>query len=104
MSRIASRVARREHVVGRLSHVHVIVRVDAAVVALRRTEDFGGAVREHLVGVHVVRRAGARLVHVDDELVAELARQHLVSRLDDGSCDVGRQAGRASRWPPRPPS
>ena len=65
---------RREDVVRRLAHVDVIVRVHARVGALRLAEDLAGAVGEHLVGVHVVRRAGARLIHVDDELVAELAR------------------------------
>ena len=35
----------------------------------------GGAVREHLVGVHVVRRAGAGLVDVDDELIAVACRR-----------------------------
>ena len=86
---------RREHVVGRLSHVDVIVGVDARVGALRLAEDLAGAVGEHLVGVHVVRRAGARLVHVDDELIAKLAGQDLVGGLDDGVGD-GRRRGAPS--------
>ena len=47
-------------------------------------ENFGGAIGEHLVGVHVVRGARARLVDVDDELVAQAAAANFVSRLDDG--------------------
>ena len=54
---------RREDVVRRLAHVHVVVRVD--VVARER--------RDHLVGVHVRGRAGAGLEDVDRKLVVELA-------------------------------
>ena len=85
LARVAGRAAgaeqqrqarrRREDVVRGLAHVDVIVRMHARVDAARLAEDLGGAVGEHLVRVHVVRRAGARLVHVDDELIAEAARQ-----------------------------
>ena len=60
----------REHVVRRLRHVDVIVGMHEAVFAARPAEEFGGTVRDHLVDVHVVRRAGAGLVDVDDELIA----------------------------------
>ena len=66
----------------------MIVRVDALIGAARLTEQFGRAVREHLVGVHVVRGAGAGLIHVDDELIAETAGEDLVRRGDDGACDL----------------
>jgi hypothetical protein len=82
---------RREDVVCRLAHVDVVVRVDARVLAQGRTQDLGGAVGEHLVRVHVVRRAGARLVDVHDELVAQPAGEDLVSRLDDRGGDVAVQ-------------
>jgi hypothetical protein len=39
-----------------------------------------------------VRRAGARLIDVDDELIAELALEHLVGGGDDGIRHLGRQA------------
>ena len=77
---------RGEDVVRGLTHVDVIVRVDPRVDAFRLAENLRGTVRQHLVRVHVVRRAGARLVHVDDELIAEAARQNFVRRLPD---DVG---------------
>ena len=38
-------------------------------------EQLAGAVGQHLVGVHVVRRAGAGLVDVDDELIAQARRR-----------------------------
>ena len=65
----------------------MIVRVHARVGALRLAEDLAGAVREHLVRVHVVRRAGPGLVDVDDELIAQPAGQDLVGGLDDGAGD-----------------
>ena len=53
----------------------MIVRVHARVRSARLAQDLGGAVGEHLVGVHVVRGAGAGLVDVDDELIAEAGRR-----------------------------
>ena len=32
-----------------------------------------------------MRRAGTRLIHIDDELIAKLARQHIVCRGGDGA-------------------
>ena len=46
------------------------------------------AVGQDLVGVHIVRGAGAGLVDVDHELVAMLAVEDLVGRRDDGVGDV----------------
>ena len=65
---------RREDVVRRLAHVHVVVRVD--VVAGER--------RDHLVRVHVRRGARAGLEDVDRELVVELACGDAVG----GGCDA----------------
>ena len=47
-------------------------------VPLRLAEHLASAVREHFVRVHVVRRAGAGLIDVDDELIAERAGEDLV--------------------------
>src|SRR3954454_18124419 len=55
---------RREDVVRRLTHVHVVVRVHVVT----------GECCDHLVRVHVRRRSGPSLEHVDRELVVELAR------------------------------
>ena len=65
---------RREDVIRRLAHVHVVVRVD--VVARQR--------RDHLVRVHVRRRARAGLEDVDRELVVELTCGDAVG----GGCDA----------------
>ena len=60
----------REHVVGGLPHVHVVVRVRAVA----------GERRDDLVGVHVRRRARAGLEDVDRELVVVRALRDLVRR------------------------
>ncbi len=62
---------RRDDVVGRLAHVHVIVRDGPAVAAAARAR---GAIGDHLVGVHVGRGARAGLEHVDDEVRVEARR------------------------------
>src|SRR5438445_148685 len=46
-------------------------------------ENFIGAIRENFIRVHVVRRTGARLINVNDEMLAMLAAQDLVSGRDD---------------------
>ena len=74
---------RREHVVGRLAHVDVIVRMHDVIGAARAAEQLRGAIGEHLVGVHVVRRAGAGLIDVDDELIAQLTGEDFVGGGDD---------------------
>ncbi len=55
--------SRREHVVRALAHVHVVVCMHV----------LAGEGCDHLVGIHVRRRARAGLKDVDRELVVELA-------------------------------
>ena len=69
---------RRDHVVRGLRHVDVVVRMDGLVLPAFAAQQFVGAVREHLVAIHVVGRAGAGLIDVDHELVVVLAGQYLV--------------------------
>ena len=88
----------RDHVVGRLSHVDVIVGVDLVVGALRAAKHFRGAIGQHLVGVHVVRGAGARLIDVDDELIAQRAAEHLVGRRDDRVRDAAIEPAGVRDW------
>jgi hypothetical protein len=72
-----------EDVVRRLRCVDVVVRVHG--LAERRR----GEGREDLVHVHVRARAGARLVHVDGEVLVVGSARHLVRGRDDGLGDVG---------------
>ena len=85
---------RRVHVVGRLSHVDVIVGMHPRVGAARLGEHLRRAIGEHLVRVHVVRRAGSRLVDVDDELIAKPAAQDLIGRLHNRGGDVAIEAAK----------
>ena len=59
-----------DHVVRGLGHVDVIIRMDRLVLAAPAAQQLIGAVREHLIAIHVVGRAGTRLIRIDDELVA----------------------------------
>ena len=61
-------------------------------VAARAAEQLVRAIREHLVHVHVVRRAGARLIRIDDELLAVLAARALRRRRDDRVGELGVEA------------
>ena len=63
-----------KHVVRRLAHVDVVVRVHEALLAALAAEQLGGAVGEHFVDVHVALRTGAGLPHGERELGIVLAR------------------------------
>src|SRR5688500_5103756 len=65
---------RRNHVIGRLRHVDVIVRVHGSISPPLLAEYLVRAISEDLVAVHVVRRARAGLIDIDDEVLAVLAR------------------------------
>ena len=68
-------------VVGRLSAVAMVVGVAILVVALLMAHDLKGTVGNHLVGVHVDRRSGTALHHVDGEMVMELSVDDLAASL-----------------------
>ncbi len=57
-------------------------------VASRLSEDFRRPVGEHLVRVHVVGCAGASLIDIDHELIAQGAAQNLVSGTDNRARDL----------------
>ena len=65
----------------------MVVRGAVLVLALVVAHEFEGAVRDHLVGVHIDGSAGAALHHVHRELVVELAVHDFLAGLDDGVRD-----------------
>ena len=79
------------HVVGGLGHVDMVVGMDDGIIALLAAQDLNGPVGDHFVGIHIGRGARAALDGVDDELVVQLAFDHLVAGLDDGVGDLGIQ-------------
>ena len=76
---------RGKHVVGALPHVDVIVGMDR-LFGLQpiAAQQLDGPVADHLVGVHVARRARAGLKDVDRELVVELAVGHFAAGRQQG--------------------
>ena len=84
---------RREHVVGGLRGVHVVVGVH------RRAEATGREGRQHLVHVHVRRGAAAGLVDVDREVGEVLAGDDVVGGRGDRVGDRRPRAFRAPCWP-----
>ena len=72
------------HVIRRLAHVHVVVRVHVLVRAEAAAEDLVRAICDDLVHVHVERDAGSGVKDIEHELVGVRAVQDLVARGDDG--------------------
>ena len=79
---------RRIDVVGRLSAVDMVVGIAILILTFLVAHDFQGAVGDDLVGVHVDRRTGAALHHVDREILMELAVDDLAASLRDSSCNL----------------
>ena len=77
---------RGEDVVGGLPLVHVVVGVDEAPFSALAAEDFAGAIREHLVHVHVGLRPASRLPDRERELAVVLSGDDFVGGLDDRLC------------------
>ena len=95
---------RRIDVVRALRRVDVIVRVQHVVAALLVAEVLERPVGDDLVGVHVGRRAGAALDHVDDELVVQLAARSGRRRRARSRRHACGRSRRARRWRALPPS
>ena len=80
----------RERVVRGLRHVDVVVRMhevffcDFSLVAEVTVDNFGGAVGNHFVHVHVGLRARARLPNGEREVAAELTLENVLASLSDG--------------------
>ncbi len=80
---------RRDHVVRRLRHVDVVVRMDRALRAGRLVGGARAEIRDHLVHVHVELRAAARHPDVQRELVRMAAGEDVVARRDDQLGELG---------------
>ena len=65
----------------------MVVRPAVLIVALFVAHDFEGTVGNHLVGVHVHRRTGTTLHHVNGELVVQFAFYNLLAGFLNSFCD-----------------
>ena len=61
----------------------MLVGVDEPVVTLLATGQLQRAIGDDLIGVHVGRRTGSALDHVDDELVMQLPTADLLTGTAD---------------------
>jgi hypothetical protein len=75
---------RRKDVVRRLAQVDVVVRMHSPVRAALAAEQFGGAIGEHLVQVHVGLGTGTGLPDHQRKFHVVFAGDDLVRRFDDG--------------------
>ncbi len=80
-----------KRVVGRLRHIYVVIGVNGLLAAHFAAGDFDGAIRDHLVDVHVGLRAAAGLVDAQRKMVVELAGDDFVGGLRDERGLFGRK-------------
>ncbi|MNE31953.1 hypothetical protein D3C80_1255460 [compost metagenome] len=74
----------RVGVVGRLRHVHVVVRVQVLILAFLVTHGLQCDVGDDFVGIHVGRSASTALNHVHHELFVEVAADQTCTSFADG--------------------
>ena len=80
---------RRINIVRRLAQVHVAVGTDDVVSATVMTHELQCTVRDYLIRVHIRRRAGSALDHVDLEVAMMFSLSQLAARVDDRLGDRG---------------
>ncbi len=76
------------NVVRGLALVDVVVGMDGRFAADLAAEKLYRAVGDHFIGVHVGRGARAGLVDVQDEMRVELAVDHVLRGLLDGTFEL----------------
>src|SRR6185369_11483264 len=76
------------HIITRLPQIHMIVWMNE-IAASRSAKEFGGPIRDHLIGIHVGGGSGAGLKDVDRKVVVEPAVNDFLSRRDNGLCQFG---------------
>ena len=80
---------RGNHVIARLSQVHVIVGVYRRFPSPFSGQEFVGPARNHLVDIHIGGRPRAGLEHIHNELIIELAFQNFLGRGHDALAEAG---------------
>src|SRR5690554_6537039 len=68
----------REGIVGGLPTVNVVVGMNGRLASTLATGQLYGAVRDHLVDIHIGLRARARLKYDQGELVIQLPLDYLI--------------------------
>ncbi len=79
----------RDHVVARLTHVDVIVRVNRLARADRFAGELAAAIGDDLVRVGIRARAGTGLENIEREMLVEFALGDFLRRLDDERAPFG---------------
>ena len=76
----------RDHIVGGLAPVHIIIGMDEGIIAFFASQNLDGDVSNHFIGIHVERGTGSALDGVQDELVQVFPFQELIAGCHDGVC------------------
>ena len=78
---------RRKYIVRRLPAVDLIVGVHQALHAALATQQFRGAIGQHLVDVHIGLRARPGLPHAEGKFGRMFAGKNFIGRFDNGAGD-----------------
>ncbi|MNE23951.1 hypothetical protein D3C80_1172240 [compost metagenome] len=82
---------RREHVVGTLAFVHVVIRVNFSFHTAHAAQQLARAVCQHFIHVHVALGAGAGLPDSERKFVDMFIGQHFIGGTNNRRRFFGRQ-------------
>ena len=68
-------------IIRRLTFVNVIVRTHNRVISLLLTHNFKSAICNHFISIHIRRGSSSSLNHINNELLIQLAFNHLITGL-----------------------
>ena len=77
---------RRDHIIGGLCHVYVIIWMNHFIASLRTSEELTGSVCDHLIHVHVCTGSGSTLNGIHDKFLCQFSDNHLITGFDDSIC------------------
>ena len=82
---------RRNHIIGGLRHVYVIIWMDHFIATLRTSEDLTGSVCDHLIHIHICAGSGTTLNGIYDKFLSQFSCDHFITGSDNGICLILRK-------------
>ena len=82
---------RRNHIIGGLRHVYVIIWMDHFIATLRTSEDLTGSVCDHLIHIHICAGSGTTLNGIYDKFLSQFSCDHFITGSDNGVCLILRK-------------
>ena len=81
----------RISIIGRLGHIHMVIRVAVLVLTFLMSHQFQGAIGYYLIDIHIRRSPCSPLNQINGELVMQFTADNLFAGMRNGICNIVRQ-------------